>query len=87
MRVENIDVSALVNKTKALLENEKISFPIRTTIKLLLKVIKILINQITLNSRNSSIPPSKDSNRPPTTPKTKRKKKPGVDKRVTKVQR
>ena len=34
MRVEKIDVSALVNKTKALLENEKISFPIRTTIKL-----------------------------------------------------
>ena len=61
MRVEKIDVSALVNKTKALLENEKISFPIRTTIKLLLKVIKILINQKTLNSRNSSIPPSKSS--------------------------
>ena len=80
MGVEKIDVSALVNKTKALLENEKISFPIRTTIKLLLKVIKILINQKTLNSRNSSIPPSKDLNRPPTTPKTKRKKKPGGQK-------
>ena len=80
MGVEKIDVSALVNKTKALLENEKISFSIRTTIKLLLKVIKILINQKTLNSRNSSIPPSKDPNRPPTTPKTKRKKKPGGQK-------
>ena len=27
MQVEKIDVSALVNKTKALLKNEKISFP------------------------------------------------------------
>ena len=64
MKIEKIDVSALVNKASALLKNEQMSFPMRTTIKLLLKVITALIKQKTLNSRNSSIPPSKDPNRP-----------------------
>ena len=79
MKIEKIDVSALVNKASALLKNEQMSFPIRTTIKLLLKVITALIKQKTLNSRNSSIPPSKDPNRPKDS-KSKKKKKPGGQK-------
>ena len=79
MKVEKIDISALVNKARGLLKDEQMSFSARTIIKLLLKVITTLINQKTLNSRNSSIPPSKDPHRPRNS-KITGKKKPGGQK-------
>lgn len=65
MKIEKIDVSSAINKAKALLKKEKsISPPLRIAIELLIKIITILLNQKTLNSRNSSQSPSQDPHRP-----------------------
>jgi transposase len=64
MKIENIDVEATIENTKKLLENEPgISPALKSTIELLLMLVTILLNQLGLNSKNSSKPPSLDPNR------------------------
>ncbi len=60
-----ISVAKLINKAKKNLEKEEKNLPpcIVETINSLLETIKYLSDQIGLNSGNSSIPPSADSNR------------------------
>ena len=72
MKIESIDVEATIENTRKLLENDPgVSPALKSTIDVLLMLVTILINQLGLNSQNSSKPPSSDPNR------EKKKKKPG----------
>lgn len=64
MTIENIDVSAAVEKIKSLLKEEKnLSPAFKASVELLILVVSLLTNRLGRNSRNSSIPPSQDPNR------------------------
>lgn len=84
MVVENIDVSKTLEKAKTLLEEEKnISPALKATMEVMMLLITILTNRLGLNSSNSSIPPSKDTNRKKNVKRTKGNKlrrKPGGQK-------
>ena len=65
MKVEDIDVSAAIEKVRVYLDGEKTLSPdvAKSLIKLLKKIISAFLNQKNLNSRNSSKPPSQDPDR------------------------
>ncbi|MBU4306166.1 MAG: IS66 family transposase [Candidatus Omnitrophica bacterium] len=63
MKLNTNDIDAILNKAGELLEKEKISVVLKTTITLLIAVVKLLSDRLGLNSRNSSKPPSSDPNR------------------------
>lgn len=64
MTVENINVSAAIEKVRELLKKDKSSSPaLVAAVELLITIVTILLNQKNLNSRNSSKPPSQDPNR------------------------
>ncbi len=64
MKVENIDIAAAIENTRAILENESdISPATKSMVELLLLIITLLANRLNLNSKNSSKPPSSDPNR------------------------
>ena len=61
MTVDNIDVDVTVKKVQQLLAEEAhLSPALRSTLDVLLLVVQLLVNRLSLNSRNSSQPPSKD---------------------------
>ena len=77
VKIEQIDVSATIEEATSLLETETgISPAFRSVFKLLIVLVKILPDRNTLNSRNSSKPPSSDPNREKKK-KANGKKKPG----------
>jgi transposase len=77
LKLENIGIEDTANKVKELLREEKgISPSLRAMIELLLTIVKSLVDKLTLNSRNSSKPPSSDPNRK-RPKKVKGKKTPG----------
>lgn len=64
MTVDNIDVEATIESVQQLLAQEpNLSPALRSTLDVLLVVVKLLVNRLSLNSRNSSKPPSSDPNR------------------------
>ncbi len=64
MKIESIDVEAAIKNTKKLLENDPgVSPALKSAIEMLLVLIILIMNQLGLNSRNSSKPPSTDPNR------------------------
>ena len=64
LNIQGIDVDTAVNSIKKQLKNdETISSTMRASIELLLVLISVLVNTVTLNSANSSKPPSSDPNR------------------------
>ena len=64
MKTQQIDVSATIEQAESLLENETgISPAFKSVFKLLIMLVKILADRNSLNSRNSSKPPSSDPNR------------------------
>ena len=64
MKVDDIDVEATIKKVQELLAQEQNLSPVlRSTLDVLLLVVQLLVNRLTLNSRNSSKPPSSDPNR------------------------
>ena len=64
MTVDNIDVEATIKKVQELLAQEQnLSPALRSTLDVLLLVVQLLVNRLTLNSRNSSKPPSSDPHR------------------------
>lgn len=78
MTVDNIDVEATVQKAKALLAEEPdLSPALRSTLDVLLLVVQLLSNRLTLNSRNSSKPPSTDPHRSRDQNTKRGNKKPG----------
>jgi len=76
MKIETIDVEATIENTRKLLKNDPgVSPALKSAIELLLTLVTILINQLGLNSQNSSKPPSTDPNR-------KKKKKNAGDRKA-----
>lgn len=61
MKIDNIDVHETLEKAQEQLKKEKnLSPSFRTLLEVLFMVITLLINRLTLNSKNSSKPPSSD---------------------------
>lgn len=71
MKIDNIDVGKTIDKAKKLLKEEKnISLSLRAVFELILILMHAMLIRLSLNSKNSSKPPSTDLN-----PKKKRKNK------------
>lgn len=64
MKLDNINISELVEKTKAQLKEDNTLAPsLKISLELILIVILMLTERLGLHSKNSSIPPSDDPNR------------------------
>lgn len=64
MKVENIDVKKAVDNVKTLLKKDKnISPSLAAAVNLILLIVSLLCNRLGLNSRNSSKPPSTDTDK------------------------
>lgn len=78
MKIDSIDVKASIDSVKQLLEKEPgLSPAFRSALDVLITLVSLLLNRLSLNSRNSSKPPSADPNRNKPTKKGHRKNKPG----------
>ena len=85
MKLENIDVSKSIDNIKKLLVEEKnISPVLKAAIELILVIVTLLTGRLSLNSRNSSKPPSQDKNREKTNKKNSDKKPGGQKLRIGK---
>jgi transposase len=63
--INNINISeTIANVEKTLGKDKAVSAELRALIQLLLTIVKLLVDKVGLNSRNSSKPPSQDPNRP-----------------------
>ncbi|MDH3935405.1 MAG: IS66 family transposase [Gammaproteobacteria bacterium] len=81
MKIEDIDIDSAINSVKELLRKEKdLSPALRSALEVLLLLVALLLNRMTLNSKNSSKPPSTDPNRKKTSKKGKSNRKPGGQK-------
>ncbi len=85
MKVNNIDIPEIIKKAnRELKEDKNISSSLKATFEIILIVLKILCDRLSLNSNNSSIPPSKDPNRDKKNKKIRKdkgkKRKPGGQK-------
>lgn len=81
MKVERIDVDSLLERIRDQLKHEQnLSPELHESVKQLLKVTSVLMDRVSLNSRNSSKPPSSDPNRKKSSGKGKSHKKPGGQK-------
>ena len=81
MKIDDIDVDSAINSVKELLAKEKdLSPALKSALEVLLLLVTLLLNRITLNSKNSSKPPSTDPNRKKTSKKGKSGRKPGGQK-------
>jgi transposase len=64
LKIDNIDVEAAVKNTQQLLEVERdISPALKSALEMILLLVMVLLNRVTLNSKNSSKPPASDPNR------------------------
>jgi len=64
MTIESIDIEKSLRRVEALLKAEKeLSPALISAVEMILLVVKLLINKLGLNSKNSSKPPSSDPNR------------------------
>lgn len=62
MKLENINIDTTLNEVEKLLKEDKqVSPALRAMITLLVTLVKLLTNRVGLNSKNSSKPPSTDS--------------------------
>jgi transposase len=80
MTIQNINVEATVERVKTLIAEEKEMSPaLKASLEMLLMLVPLLVNQLGLNSKNSSKPPSMDPNRQKK-PRGKNGRKPGGQK-------
>ena len=64
MNLNSINITEIVEQTKAQLKEDKTLTPaLKMSIELILVVVVMLASKLGLNSKNSSVPPSKDINR------------------------
>jgi transposase len=64
MKLSGIDITEVVEQTKAQLQSDpNVSPALKASIELILVVVVLLANKFGLNSQNSSLPPSSDINR------------------------
>jgi transposase len=81
LKIEDIDVDSAINSVKDLLRQESdLSPALRSALEVLLILVTLLLNRLTLNSRNSSKPPSTDANRKKSGKKGNGGRKPGGQK-------
>jgi len=81
LKIEDIDVDSSINSVKELLKKEKnLSPALRSALEVLLVLVALLLNRMTLNSKNSSKPPSTDPNRKKSSKKGKSSRQPGGQK-------
>jgi len=81
LKIEDIDVDVAVQSVKSLLKEEHgLSPALKSALEVLLLLVALLLNRVTLNSKNSSKPPSADPNRKKTRRKGKSDRKPGGQK-------
>jgi transposase len=79
MSSKQYDIDKTIAEVEKLLDGDKnISPTLRAAVKALILVIKMLSDRLSLNSRNSSKPPSSDPNRELKTRKGKSNNKPGA---------
>jgi transposase len=79
--IDDIDVDAAISSVKGLLKKEQgLSPALKSAMEVLLLLVSVLLNRITLNSKNSSKPPSADPNRKKSNKKGQSKRKPGGQK-------
>ncbi|MCU7881534.1 MAG: IS66 family transposase, partial [Candidatus Thiodiazotropha sp. (ex Lucinoma aequizonata)] len=72
MKIEYIDVDSAINLVKELFKKESgLSPALRSAVEVFLVLVSLLLNRITLNSKNSSKPPSSNPNRKKTSKKGK----------------
>jgi len=75
INLSGINITEVVERTKAQLQNDAdVSPALKASIALILLVVVLLAQSLGLNSQNSSIPPSKDSNRKKSSSKPSDKK-------------
>jgi transposase len=80
VKLDGIDIDSTLKEMEAILADENdLSPALRSMIGVLILLVKLLSHRMGLNSRNSSKPPSSDSNRPKSTRK-RADKKPGGQK-------
>jgi len=78
LKIDDIDVDSAVNSVKELLGKERdLSPALRSALEVLLVLVALLLNRLTLNSKNSSKPPSTDPNRKKSSGQGKGARKPG----------
>jgi transposase len=64
MKIENIDIQATIEKAQFLVrEDKQLSAATKSMFEILILIITLLANRLSLNSKNSSKPPSSDPNR------------------------
>lgn len=64
MKIDHLDIDAVINNAKQLIAEESdLSPALRSALSVLLLLVSVLLNRVTLNSKNSSKPPSSDPNR------------------------
>jgi transposase len=64
LKIDILDIDATLGKARQLLDEEKdLSPALRSSMEVLLLLVSLLLNRVTLNSKNSSKPPSSDPNR------------------------
>ena len=64
MKIDSIDVDSAINHAKQLLETERdLSPALKSALEVILLLVTVLLNRVTLNSKNSSKPPTSDPNR------------------------
>ena len=64
MKIESIDVDSAISHAKQLLETERdISPALKSALEVILVLVTVLLNRVTLNSKNSRKPPASDPNR------------------------
>jgi transposase len=81
LKIDSIDVDSAINSVKELLKKESdLSPALRSALEVLLILVTLLLNRITLNSKNSSKPPSTDPNRKKSGKQGKSDRKPGGQK-------
>jgi transposase len=78
MKLDEISVESVIQEAENLLSKEQSLSPtIKTTMKMMILVIKLLAGRINTNSKNSSKAPSEDKNRKRGSTKKKSDKNPG----------
>ncbi len=64
MKIDAIDVDSAINQVKQLLKTERdLSPALKSALEVILLLVSVLLNRVTLNSKNSSKPPASDPSR------------------------
>jgi transposase len=81
LKLDAIDVDSAINSVKELLKKEKdLSPALRSALEVLLVLVALLLNRMTLNSKNNSKPPCTDPNRKKSSKPGHSSRKPGGQK-------